>query len=95
MWGSIVVHVAARTCSVLLATFLCNCRLASSPAVLLASKYCIHTVVSTRPLPGRKMRFILSVRFDFHMIDSLSIAVHAFVSRESMSFSVNETLLFR
>ena len=25
--------VAARTCSVLLATFLCNCRLASSPAV--------------------------------------------------------------
>ena len=27
-WG-----VAARTCSILLATFLCNCRLASSPAV--------------------------------------------------------------
>ena len=25
--------VAARTCSILLATFLCNCRLASSPAV--------------------------------------------------------------
>ena len=24
---------AARTCSILLATFLCNCRLASSPAV--------------------------------------------------------------
>ena len=32
-WG-----VAARTCSILLAAFLCNCRLASSPAVLLASK---------------------------------------------------------
>ena len=31
-WG-----VAARTCSILLATFLCNRRLASSPAVLLAS----------------------------------------------------------
>ena len=28
LWG-----VAARTCSILLATFLCNCRLASSPAV--------------------------------------------------------------
>ncbi len=28
----------AMTCSILLATFLCNCRLASSPAVLLASK---------------------------------------------------------
>ena len=33
--------------------FLCNCRLASSPAVLLASKWCIYTAVSTRPLPGR------------------------------------------
>ena len=33
LWG-----VATRTCSILLATFLCNCRLASSPAVLLASK---------------------------------------------------------
>ena len=39
------------------------------------------------------MCFILSVRFDFHMIDSLSIVVHAFVSRVSMSFSVDETLL--
>ena len=41
----------------------------------------------------KKLRFILSVRSDFHMIDSLSIAVHAFVSRVSMSFSVDETLL--
>ena len=32
LWG-----VAARTCSRLLAAFLCNCRLASSPAVLLES----------------------------------------------------------
>ena len=47
LWG-----VIARTYSILLATFLCNCRLAS-PAVLLASKWCIHTAVSTRPLPGR------------------------------------------
>ena len=31
--------VAVRTCSILLATFLCNCRLASSPAVLLASMW--------------------------------------------------------
>ena len=43
----------------------------------------------------KKLRFILSIRSDFHMIDSLSIAVHAFVSRESMSFSVDETLLPR
>ena len=41
----------------------------------------------------KKLRFILSVRFDFHMIESLSIAVHAFISHVSMSFSVDETLL--
>ena len=34
----------------------------------------------------KKLHFILSVRSDFHMIESLSIAVHAFVSRVSMSF---------
>ena len=43
----------------------------------------------------KKLRFILSLRSDFHMIESLSIAVHAFVSRVSMSFSVDETLLPR
>ena len=43
----------------------------------------------------KNLRFILSVRSDFHMIDSLSIAVHAFVSRQSVSFSVDETLLPR
>ena len=32
------VGIAPRTCSILLAAFLCNCRLAFSPAVLLASK---------------------------------------------------------
>ena len=32
----------------------------------------------------KKLRFILSVRYDFHMIDSLLIAVHAFVSRVSI-----------
>ena len=34
----------------------------------------------------KKLRFFLSVRSYFHMIDSLSIAVLAFVSRVSMSF---------
>ena len=43
----------------------------------------------------KKLRFILSVRSDFHVIDSLLIAVDAFVSHESMSFSVDETLLPR
>ena len=43
----------------------------------------------------KKLLFFLSVRSDFHMINSLSIAVHAFVSRVLMSFSVDETLLPR
>ena len=38
----------------------------------------------------KKLRFILSVRSDFHMIDSLTIAVHAFFSHVSVSFSVFE-----
>ena len=43
----------------------------------------------------KKLRFILSVRSDFHMIDSLSMAAHAFAIRVSISFSVDETLLPR
>ena len=43
----------------------------------------------------KKLHFILSVRSDFHMTDSLLIAVHAFASRVSMSFSVDETLLLK
>ena len=41
----------------------------------------------------KKLCFILSVRTNFHLIESLSIAVHAFISCESMSFSVDEMLL--
>ena len=37
------------------------------------------------------MRFILSVRSDFHMTDSQSIAAHGFASRVLMSVSVEET----
>ena len=43
----------------------------------------------------KKLRFILSVRFYFHMIDIFLIAVNALVSCVSMSFSVDETLLPR
>ena len=39
----------------------------------------------------KKLRFILSVRSDFHISDSLLIAVHAFASHVSMSVSVDET----
>ena len=48
-----LVGCCLQDCSILLATFLCNCHLASSPAILLASKWCIHTAVTTWPLPGR------------------------------------------
>ena len=41
----------------------------------------------------KKLHFILSVRSDFHMTDSLSIAVHAFASRMLMSVSIDGTLL--
>ena len=43
----------------------------------------------------KKLRYILSGRSDFHIIDSLLIAVHAFVNLVSMSFLVYETLLPR
>ena len=43
----------------------------------------------------KKLHFILSVRSDFHMTDSLSIAAHAFASRVLISFSVAETLFPR
>ena len=43
----------------------------------------------------KKLRFILSVRSDFHMTDSLLRAAHAFVSCVSISVSVDETLLLR
>ena len=43
----------------------------------------------------KKLRFILSVRFDFQVTDRLSLAVHAFASRVSMSVSVDEILLPR
>ena len=43
----------------------------------------------------KKLRFILSDKSDFHMIDNLSIAVHAFASRTLMWFLVYETLLPR
>ena len=47
------VGAASRTCSILLAAFLCSCRQAFSPAVQLAYMQCIHIAVSTRSPLGR------------------------------------------
>ena len=54
----------------------------------------IHSGIDTIAA-WKKLRFILSVRSDFNMTDSLSIAIHAFASRVSMSVSVDETQLPR
>ena len=43
----------------------------------------------------KKLRFILSVRSDFHIIDSLLIAVHAFVNLVLMSVSIYEYVYIR
>ena len=43
----------------------------------------------------KKLQFILSDRFGFHITDNLSIAVHLFASHVLMSFSVDETLVPR
>ena len=42
----------------------------------------------------KKLRFILSVRSEFHMTDSLSITVHAFACPVSMSVSVDDSIFF-
>ena len=51
---------------------------------------CIDTTTA-----WKKLRFILSVRSDFHVNDSLSIAAHAFANPVLMSVLVEETLLPR
>ena len=56
----------------------------------------VHPYSSIDATPAwKKLRFILSIRSDLHIIDSLSIAVHAFVTLVSMSFSVDATRLPR
>ena len=65
-------------------------------SILFLRVYVVHPYSSIDMIAAwKKLRFILSVRSDFHMIDSLSIFVHAFASRVLMSFSVDETLLPR
>ena len=78
--------------------------IACSILVLLPSSFSSHLVSIQVVHPyssidknaaWKKLRFILSVRFDFHRINSLSIAIHAFISHVSMSFSDDKTLLPR
>ena len=43
----------------------------------------------------KKLRFIFSVRFDFHMIDSLSITVHALVACRCLLSTTSQILTIR
>ena len=62
----------------------------------LVSFYVLHPYSSIdTTAAGKKLRFILSNRSDFHKNDSLSIADNAFAIRVLMSFSVDETMALR
>ena len=68
--------------------------LSSFFSILLVSVHVVHLYSSIDMTAAwKKWRFILSVRFNFHMTDSLLITDHAFASRVLMSFLVDETLL--
>ena len=93
--AAVLWSVTSRTCSILLAAFLCSFRQAFF-SIRLVRVQVVHPYISIDTTAAwKKLRFILSVRSDFHMNNSLLIAVHAFVSRESMSVWVDETLLPR
>ena len=86
-WG-----VAARICLISLVGFLCSSHLAFSQCVLSL----VHPYSSTDTTAAwKKSHSISSDRLDFHIIDSLSIAVHAFTRHILTSLSVDETLLPR
>ena len=62
----------------------------------LVSIHVVHPYSSINTTTAwEKLHYILSDMSDFHMTDSLSIAVHAFASYMLMSFLVDETLLSR
>ena len=64
--------------------------------IRLVSVYVVLPYSRTDTIAARKkLRFILQDKFDFHVINNLSIAVYAFTSRILMSFSANETLLLK
>ena len=63
-------------------------------SICLVSVHVMHPYSSINTTAAwKKLRFILSVRSDFHMTDSQPKAVHAFASHVLMSVSVDETLL--
>ena len=82
--AAVLWHVASRT-------FLKQ-HLAFSPCILLAPRWCIHTVVPTQLQFGRNS-FLFYLRSDFCMINNLSIAVHTFAIHMLTLLSVDEILV--
>ena len=64
-------------------------------SVHLLSVHVAHPYNSIDKTTAWKKNCILSVKFDFHMTDSLSLDVHAFANRMLTSVSVDETRLLR
>ena len=65
-------------------------------SIRFVSIHVVHPYSSTDTTADwKKLCFILSVMSNFYMTDSLSIAVHAFASRVSMSVSFDQMLLPR
>ena len=79
-------HSMEQSCIVPMYLFLC---------VLLASMWCIHTVVGTQLQLLKKSHSILMDTLNFHMINNLSIAVYTFIRHMLTSLSVDELLLLK
>ena len=87
MWGA-----TSRTCLILLAAFSSSCCQVFSPYVLV-SVHVVHPYSSIDMTAAwKKLRFILLVKSDFDMTDSLWIAVNAFASHVLMSVSVDDAV---
>ena len=83
-WCTTVVlwDVAFSICSIQLVTFVCSAHLVFF-SIYFISVHMVHLYSRIDTTAARKKsHFILSDRLDFHMIDNLSITVHAF----AMSF---------
>ena len=81
-----------QACSILLTAFLCN----SFFSIHLVSVHEVHPYSSIDTTAAwKKLCFIVSVRSDFHITNSLSIAVHAFASYVLMSWLMRYCFLSR
>ena len=86
--AAVLWSVASKTCSIQLAAFFFS--------IHLVIIHVVHPYSSIDMTAAwKKLRFILLDRSDFHMTDSLPIAIHAFAIHVLMSFLIDETLFPR